>query len=248
VGISAHRDDGTTFELVIENPLDGVVAIVAPPTASQDDPLATEGVALAAATECTDGAHALEGFHWATDYAWAFQASTTPAANSAANVATALQVAANAITSSRNRCGLADQVSASNSYTGVTTRAPNIPNSTTTVSCGATDGHNVVGFGVLPATYLAVTCYWYAGDKTAVEADLKISTKHRWFALAVPAGCTSSFGIEQVATHEFGHAFGLGHVAQATHASLTMSPLSYPCTNAHLTLGLGDVKGLRALY
>ena len=68
------------------------------------------------------------------------------------------------------------------------------------------------------------------------------------FALNVPAGCSESFGVQDVATHEFGHVFGLGHVPQIGHQKLTMSSLSLPCTNKTLTLGLGDVLGLRKLY
>jgi hypothetical protein len=242
VGITAHQDDGSTVELVVDNPLDGPVTVVKPPVDG-----ATTAQSLAVATECTDRAYALEGFHWAADYHWAFQAGSTPSANTPANVAAGLQVGANAITNQRNSCGLVDQVSATNSYAGVTTAGPNIPNSTTTISCGTRDNANVVGFGVLPPTYLAITCYWYS-NKVALEADVKFSRTHRWFAQAVPAGCSNTFGIEQVATHEFGHAFGLAHVAQATHSTQTMSPISAPCTNSKVTLGLGDVSGLRALY
>ena len=60
-------------------------------------------------------------------------------------------------------------------------------------------------------------------------------------------GCASSWSIRAVATHEFGHAFGLAHVT-LLHPNQTMSPLILPCQNSQATLGRGDVLGLRAKY
>ena len=51
-----------------------------------------------------------------------------------------------------------------------------------------------------------------------------------------------------MATHEFGHAFGLGHVAEGLHANLTMAPYILPCQNSESRLGLGDLRGLQAEY
>jgi hypothetical protein len=144
---------------------------------------------------------------------------------------------------------LRDIVSAQHVYAGRTTRATNIISSKSSIKCGARDGHNVVAFGVLPRGTLGVACSWSSGG-AAVESDVKLNDLHyRWYAAnKKPAGCRASFSVEAVATHEFGHVFGLGHVSEGRHGNLTMSTHTGPCTGAPSSLGLGDVLGLRSLY
>lgn len=246
VTIMVDSDDGRGFELSITNPLDGLVSIVNTTSAPDSEPIV---IAAANTNPCDDGAFHLSGHKWTTDYQWRFQAGSTPSANSKDNVETGLIHAANAITTSRNSCGLADQVSATASYLGRSGAAPNIQGTTTTITCGTRDNVNVVGFGNLPIATLGVACSWTDGAGNALEGDVKLSTKHSWYALAVPAGCSGArYGIQPVATHEFGHVFGLAHVSESNHPNLTMSTATANCTNAALSLGLGDVRALRQLY
>jgi hypothetical protein len=192
----------------------------------------------AAASACSDSAYKLEGPSWQGTLNWWFKASSTPVYLTASGVQGTIQKAFGNVTGAHNDCGLGDNVSATSSYKGTTTRSP---------KCGSTDGYNVVGFGSLPANTLAVTCYWFMGNKM-VEADIKINSAALW-ALAVP-GCSGSRTIlESTMTHEVGHAFGLDHVSESSHRLLTMSPvINGVCQNSEATLGLGDVKGLEALY
>ena len=241
VGIQVHRLDGTTGELVLQRNADGTVQTVdlgALPTVD------------ALPKKCADKAFSLEGFRWTTAYAWSFRAASTPKGYDATAVEGALRRAANNITGSANACSLPDQVSATNVYKGRTTVSPNIVSSKTSVTCGKRDGHNVVAFGALPQPYLGLTCYWWDGNGAALEADVKLNAAyHAWFSGAsVPAGCSNRFSIEATMTHEFGHAFGLGHVSEANHGELTMSTRLSPCTVGPARLGLGDVLGLRAKY
>ncbi len=244
VGLVVHYDDGTTKELVVAHDDSGNV--VAPVT--QGEPLQLES-ASASPRACRDGAFHLEGFSWKTPYAWHFRAGSTPSTNAASQVELALRESVANITGSHNDCGLTDLVSAQATYLGRTSRAINVLGTATSIACGKRDGVNVVGFGVLPRGTLGLTCYWFSGS-SGVEADVKLNDAHyAWFAKgAVPAGCRNAFSVEAVATHEFGHAFGLAHVSEATHGNLTMSTATGPCTSAPSTLGLGDVRGLRALY
>jgi hypothetical protein len=58
------------------------------------------------------------------------------------------------ITQSRNDCGLPDEVSASASYLGRTTRGTRIGSNS---SCNVTDNYNVVAFGDLSSSTVGFT-------------------------------------------------------------------------------------------
>jgi hypothetical protein len=66
------------------------------------------------------------------------------------------------------------------------------------------------------------------------------------FSDTIPSSCTSAYHFESVATHEFGHAFGLNHPG-SSHPALTMQP-GGACDASKATLGLGDMVGLEAIY
>jgi hypothetical protein len=241
VSVVAEMDDGTSVEISIRNPLGGAVELMQPP----EEPLV---IAAGSPNPCTDGAFHVMGHKWKSQYQWKFFSSSTPAANSVANVEQGLKNAAAAITTSRNNCGLADQVGITQAYLGRTGAAPGIKTANGVVTCTGTDGNNVVGFGTLPTGVLGIACAYSDGAGGAVEGDIRLNTRYSWYALQAPASCSNRYGVEPIATHEFGHVFGLGHVSEASHPSLTMSTAARDCTNAPLSLGLGDVRALRQLY
>ncbi len=243
VGAELHGVDGSSTRITVTRALDGTVSIV------NIDPDVTNQVESSPGA-CGDGAYAHEGFTWNKRYDWWFRASSVPSGYDVGNVEIALRRGAQHITNSYNDCGMSDVVSATAAYQGRTTTAPNIVSTTSSVTCGKNDGKNVVAFGALPSAYLGITCYWYDGNKHAVEADVKLNgAYHKWFTTStVPSGCSNRFSIESTATHELGHVFGLAHVSESAHGNLTMSPSMGPCSVAPSTLGKGDVLGLRTLY
>jgi Matrixin len=193
---------------------------------------------------CSDGAYTLYSGTWKSRLNWRFNASTTPSEINKDTATTGLRNAAENITHADNDCGLGDKVSATETYKGTTTKSPNMG---TDGSCKGSDGTNVVAFGDLPSVDLAFTCWWTSGN-TTVEADMQLNKVEYSWVVNIGNLCVNKFSVEAVATHEFGHAFGLGHVNEAQHPSLTMSPVIMPCQSSEKTLGLGDIDGLQAKY
>jgi len=193
---------------------------------------------------CKDTAYKLNGSRWTGTLRWSFRATSTPKGIGRSAATAALKRAASNVVNGRSSCGLIDRISATEHYLGRTTTSTNIDDSS---RCGRPDGKNVVGFGKLRPLDMAITCWWTRGGET-VEADIKLNkAAYRWVTRPGPT-CGGAWSIEDVATHELGHAFGLDHVGEGVHGNLTMSPLILPCQNGETTLGLGDVRGLRALY
>jgi hypothetical protein len=202
------------------------------------------GSQIEVASKCADGAYTHNAHKWSKRLNWYFQAGSRPKGSDASRVAAALNRAATNVTSGHNNCGLDDLISATHAYQGTTSRAPNI---SSTAACRGRDGRNVVGFGTLPRGILGMTCWWTYNGST-VETDIKLNKAYyRWFIIR-RSDCRAKWSIEGVATHEFGHAFGLGHVSSYYHPRLVMSPVIRACQSSQRWLGLGDILGLRSLY
>jgi len=195
---------------------------------------------------CADGKYnflAPAGSRWRQPLKWQFRASSVPAGLSSTPVLRAIKRAFNNVTGARNDCGRTDRVSATSEYLGTTSRKPAV---TSAGSCGARDGHNVVGFASLGGGYAGYTCIWWNGDKI-VEADMRLDSGAAWAVSR--SSCNNELLLEALVTHEAGHAFGLAHVGESNHGRLTMSVyIDGLCENQESTLGLGDMKGLEALY
>lgn len=213
---------------------------------------------------CSDGAYARatldfgtlgkKPYKWTSEYDWYFHSSTTPTNITAANALDDIIAGTVNMKDDHNDCGLADGSHATSAYQGSTGLATQI---NTDGTCAANDGNNVAGFGVLnPTNTLAITCTWGKlglnplGDAVAIESDVRFDKdNHSWFTGAVPSTCSNRWSLAGVATHERGHTFGLGHVAENGHGNLTMSPLiNGACQKSEATLGLGDVRGMNAIY
>jgi hypothetical protein len=236
-------DDGATHTLEIETLPDGRVILLLP--------IEAEGEAVEASAEaaspgpCADGAKNLHNRRWTKTYQWSFNAASTPGYMNTDAVETRMKRAATNITRSDNNCGLLDHVSAQHSYEGRTTHGVQI---TSAAGCTGGNGHNTVAFGDLPSGVLGVACSWFSNGQM-LESDVRLNKADFKWVAEIGSGCSNRWSVEAVMTHEMGHVFGLAHVGEANHGNLTMSTaINGPCQNSEASLGLGDVRGLRAKY
>ncbi len=112
---------------------------------------------------------------------------------------------------------------------------------------GIADSKNVIGFeNMNNPNVIAVTVILVDADITQIEEfDQTYNTD---FALGDGATNKSKYDLQNVLSHEFGHAIGLDHVSSPSCAEATMYPYLAPGEIKKRTLFGGDVKGLRTLY
>ncbi|MGN8050368.1 matrixin family metalloprotease [Curtobacterium sp. 22159] len=196
---------------------------------------ASATAAASAPSSCSSRAYTKLGFRWTGPVAWSYDPDGQKVSGAAA-----IAAGANTWTGSISACGRTVASSAVAQYRGTLKQAPGV---TATGGCGTSSGSNVSGWGALPSGTLAVTCVW-SRSGVAVEVDQRYSTSVTWSVASTCSG--ARFDLRGVATHEWGHAFGLGHTAQNT--GLVMKPASTTCETGQRTLGLGDLMGIDALY
>ncbi len=128
--------------------------------------------------------------------------------------------------------------------------AANLHGTTTTnVAVGGSpyvaNGINQITFETfaLAPTAVAVTSTFSRGE-IAFESDARYNPIWAWTTSG-----SGGFDFQNVATHEVGHTFGLGHPSTTNaNACLTMYAYVSPgATNAR-TLGDGDILGIKAIY
>lgn len=252
VAVTALMSDGRGLGLVVETDSDGVTRMVEPGVVA----IAARGRPGAAASPdaCADGKHAETGFRWDRPWAWRFRASSTPAGLGRAKAEADLRAAVRSITTARNDCGRPDRVRARATYLGRTGRKPGVRVDASSIVRCSNDGRSVVGFGPLPPGIAGLTCTTYAKVaglwKPAVESDVLLNKRHhRWAArMRTCSKADNELILRSVATHEFGHVFGLDHVREDGHGNLTMSEAIGACDDSAFTLGKGDIIGLERLY
>ncbi len=93
---------------------------------------------------------------------------------------------------------------------------------------------------------IATTYSWWDNNGDLLDSDIVFwDASFTFFSGTSGCGGTNGAYIEDIATHEFGHALGLGH---SDIAGATMFP-SYPlCSQQFRTLAQDDLNGVRALY
>jgi hypothetical protein len=113
-----------------------------------------------------------------------------------------------------------------------------------TQTTNTNDGVNVVMFrNASSGSALATTYSWFSGARL-IDADIVFwDADFKFFTGS--SGCSGGFYIEDIATHEFGHALGLGH---STVMSATMYPSISICSQQSRTLDPDDIAGVLSLY
>lgn len=116
-----------------------------------------------------------------------------------------------------------------------------------TASYGVQDYKNSITFGNYPTEgVIAVTTVWYnIITNEIVEFDMMFDTDWIWGDATLDP---TVMDLQNIATHEFGHAFGLGDVYSSSCTEVTMYGYSDYGETKKRTLELPDITGLQALY
>ncbi len=114
---------------------------------------------------------------------------------------------------------------------------------TTTRASGKYDGYNVVTFSSYSARAIAVTYIWASGGVIR-ETDMRLNTHFKW-SLSAEAG---KMDVQNIATHEFGHWFGLADLYSDGDYWLTMYGYGNYGETYKRSLGLGDINGVKAIF
>lgn len=113
-----------------------------------------------------------------------------------------------------------------------------------TQTTNTNDGVNLVLFRNASSGSAIATAYWWSSGTRIIDADIVFwDGAHRFFTGS--SGCSAGFYVEDIATHEFGHALGLGHSASP---AATMYATTSSCNTGSRTLDADDIAGVRALY
>ena len=178
----------------------------------------------------------------ATAYAYTFLAAgvkwPTPTVQYYLNPATSDMPEADvlaAIQAAANGWVLQSTANIQPSYRGKTTRSTVTVNGTSDIFFREESNGNVYG-----QTYV-----WWNGSNQIIEFDM-IFYGGTFTFFAGASGCSgTAFYLQDAASHEFGHALGLGHSAIA---GTTMYPSMSSCSTLARTLEPDDIAGIRALY
>lgn len=116
-----------------------------------------------------------------------------------------------------------------------------------TAQYGDQDLKNAIAFGDYPQSgVIAVTSIWYTRvGKRIVEFDMLFNTDFTWGDAKIDS---SLMDLQNIATHEFGHAVGLNDVYSTACSGATMFGYSDYGETKKRTLEKADILGLQKIY
>ncbi len=116
-----------------------------------------------------------------------------------------------------------------------------------TVAAPSSDGRNTVYIG--PSRGGAAGTSVRLRRTEILEFDIAINTNYAWSTdLTCPLHDCGALDLQNVLTHEVGHALDLYHVSEAAQAELTMAPGAAPDELKKRDLGAGEILALRRIY
>ena len=178
--------------------------------------------------QASNGGYAVTGWKVSGNKTAHLNLATVP--SGLGNVTTQLQASFNAWGS---QAGVPDIAVATN---GIVTKAT--ANHSYDLMWARTGGNSIA------VTY---TWRWSNGE---IESDTVFNSRLPWFiASSEGDGCVESvaaYDVANIATHEFGHTYGLGHPAGARWE--TMYAYGYTGETLKRSLGPGDSAGINSLY
>lgn len=110
------------------------------------------------------------------------------------------------------------------------------------------DGKNLISFGnnFSDSNIIAAAAVWYnTRTGVIVEFDISFETEYQWGDAIVDS---SKMDLQNIATHEIGHAFGLGDVYKSECSAVTMYGYSDEGDIAKRSLEQPDITGIQVLY
>ncbi|HEX2644859.1 MAG TPA: matrixin family metalloprotease [Thermoanaerobaculia bacterium] len=150
-------------------------------------------------------------------------------------------------------CCLSSSATASAISSGVRAWGIASLGSTTTLSGARADGVNVVSWAKLGGTTLGLTSYTTTDNSQSQvcngnliyrfqEVDVRFNNAFNW---QTSSGCSGGYDLTGVATHEFGHAVGLGH---SSVGASTMYPTFGACDFSKSSLDSDDKAAYSSIY
>jgi hypothetical protein len=124
----------------------------------------------------------------------------------------------------------------------------NVAQTSASAVYGVQNFENAIDFGPYQDTnVIAVTTIWYSPRlKQIVEFDIRFNEYYVWGDASVANDLVMD--LQNIATHEFGHAIGLGDVYSTTYDDVTMYGYADTGDINKRTLEIPDIKGLQKLY
>ena len=112
---------------------------------------------------------------------------------------------------------------------------------------GVQNYQNAIIFGDYPSdNVIAVTSIWYTTrGKQIVEFDIMFNTRFTWGDAAVNS---AKMDLQNIATHELGHAVGLNDIYTTSCSAVTMYGYGSYGETQKRTLEQPDITGLQKLY